>query len=79
MDVDELISDLTQSYYAGDYQQTVDLANRILTHQPGNPTALEYRQKAEDNLIRGVVPDHRIPFDARVAYTGELFGAGGQL
>src|SRR5690606_41292930 len=32
------------------------------------PTALEYRQKAEDNLIRGVVPDHRIPFDARVAY-----------
>jgi tetratricopeptide (TPR) repeat protein len=68
MDVDEMISDLTQSYYAGDYQQTVDLANRILTHQPGNPTALEYRQKAEDNLIRGVVPDHRIPFDARVAY-----------
>ncbi len=68
VDVDELISDLTQAYYAGDYQQTVDLANRILTHQPGNPTALEYRQKAEDNLIRGVVPDHRIPFDARVAY-----------
>ncbi|MBA3870580.1 MAG: tetratricopeptide repeat protein [Anaerolineae bacterium] len=68
MDVDEMISDLTQAYYAGDYQQTVDLANRILTHQPGNPTALEYRQKAEDNLIRGVVPDHRIPFDARVAY-----------
>src|SRR5262249_3274250 len=44
------------------------MANRILSQQPGNPTALEYRQKAEDNLIRGVVPDHRIPFDARVAY-----------
>jgi tetratricopeptide (TPR) repeat protein len=29
---------------------------------------MEYRQKAEDNLIRGVVPDHRIPFDARVSY-----------
>jgi tetratricopeptide (TPR) repeat protein len=68
LDIDELISDLTQAYYSGEYQQTVDLANRILTHQPGNPTALEYRQKAEDNLIRGVVPDHRIPFDARVAY-----------
>jgi tetratricopeptide (TPR) repeat protein len=67
-DIDEALSELTQAYYAGDYQQTVDLANRILTQQPGNPTALEYRQKAEDNLIRGVVPDHRIPFDARVAY-----------
>lgn len=67
-DIDEMISELTQAYYSGEYQQTVDYANRILTHQPGNPTALEYRQKAEDNLIRGVVPDHRIPFDARVAY-----------
>lgn len=67
-DVDDMISDLTQAYYSGEYQQTVELANRILSHQPGNPTALEYRQKAEDNLIRGVVPDHRIPFDARVAY-----------
>jgi tetratricopeptide (TPR) repeat protein len=67
-DVDEMLSELTQAYYAGDYQQAVDLANRVLALQPGNPTALDYRQKAEDNLIRGVVPDHRIPFDARVSY-----------
>ncbi len=67
-DIDDALSDLTQAYYAGDYQQTVDLANKILTQQPGNPPALEYRQKAEDNLIRGVVPDHRIPFEARVSY-----------
>jgi tetratricopeptide (TPR) repeat protein len=67
-DIDEILSDLTQAYYAGDYQQTVDLANRVLNQQPGNPTALEYRQKAEDNIIRGVVPDHRIPFEARVSY-----------
>ncbi len=67
-DIDEALSDITQSYYSGDYQQTVDLANRILAQQPGNPTALEYRQKAEDNLIRGIVPDHRIPFEARVSY-----------
>ena len=67
-DIEDTLSRLTQAYYAGEYQQTVDLANRALTMQPGNPTALEYRQKAEDNLIRGVVPDHRIPFDARVAY-----------
>jgi tetratricopeptide (TPR) repeat protein len=67
-DVDGALSELTQLYYAGDYQQVVDAANRILAEQPGNPTAMEYRQKAEDNLIRGVVPDHRIPFDARVSY-----------
>lgn len=67
-DIDAMLSEVTQAYYSGEYQQTVDIANRILSQQPGNPTALEYRQKAEDNLIRGVVPDHRIPFEARVAY-----------
>ena len=67
-EVDNSLSELTQLYYAGDYQQVVDVANRVLSQQPGNPTAMEYRQKAEDNLIRGVVPDHRIPFDARVSY-----------
>ncbi len=67
-DLDAMLSEVTELYYAGDYQKAIDLANRILTQQPGNPTALEYREKAEDNLIRGVVPDHRIPFDARVSY-----------
>jgi tetratricopeptide (TPR) repeat protein len=67
-EIDDAISELTQAYYAGDYQQVIELANKILSAQPGNATALEYRQKAEDNLIRGVVPDFRIPFDARVAY-----------
>ncbi|MBE0705545.1 MAG: tetratricopeptide repeat protein, partial [Afipia sp.] len=67
-DIDATLSELTQAYYAGDYQQVIEMANRVLSQQPGNPTAMEYRQKAEDNLIRGVVPDFRIPFDARVAY-----------
>jgi len=67
-DMDELLSRLTEYYYSGEYQQTIDIANRILTIQPSNPTAIEYRQKSEDNLIRGIVPDHRIPFEARVAY-----------
>jgi len=63
-----LLSDASQAYYSGDYQRAVDLANRILAQDPDNAQAQEYRQKAEDNLLRGVVPDHRIPFDARVAY-----------
>ena len=66
--LDELRTRLTESYYSGEYQQTIDVANRILAMQANNPTALEYREKSEDNLIRGIVPDHRIPFDARVAY-----------
>ncbi len=66
--VDELLTRLTESYYSGEYQQTIDVANRILALQASNPTALEYREKSEDNLIRGIVPDHRIPFEARVAY-----------
>lgn len=66
--VEAILSELTQAYYSGEYQQTVELANRVLAVQPNNPTAKDYREKAEDNMIRGVVPDHRIPFDARVSY-----------
>ena len=66
--IDELMTRLTESYYSGEYQQTIDFANRILALQANNPTAMEYREKSEDNLIRGIVPDHRIPFEARVAY-----------
>ncbi|MEM6285131.1 MAG: tetratricopeptide repeat protein, partial [Chloroflexota bacterium] len=66
--VDAMMSELTQLYYSGDYQQVIEIANKVLAVQPGNPTALEYREKSEDNIIRGVVPDHRIPFDARVSY-----------
>ncbi|MEO0598563.1 MAG: hypothetical protein AAF126_20815, partial [Chloroflexota bacterium] len=62
-ETDDLLSELTEAYYAGNYQLTVDVANRILSRMPDNQTAVEYRQKAEDNLIRGVVPDHRIPFE----------------
>ncbi len=66
--LDELMTRLSETYYSGEYQQTIDVANRILALQPSNSTAQEYREKSEDNLIRGIVPDHRIPFEARVAY-----------
>lgn len=66
--IDDLLKRLTESYYSGEYQQAIDVANRILAQSPDHATALEYREKSEDNLIRGIVPDHRIPFEARVAY-----------
>lgn len=64
----DLLPEVAQAYYSGDYQRTIDLANQILAQAPNNAQAQDYRQKAEDNLLRGVVPDHRIPFDARIAY-----------
>jgi len=66
--ISDLLTDTSQAYYAGDYQRAVELSNRVLSLDADNAQAQEYRQKAEDNLLRGVVPDHRIPFDARVAY-----------
>lgn len=67
-DEEGLLTEVASTYYAGDYERTVDLANRLLATDPDNVQANDYRQKAEDNLMRGAVPDHRIPFDARVAY-----------
>ncbi|HRE47220.1 MAG TPA: hypothetical protein PLD47_05795 [Aggregatilineales bacterium] len=66
--LETLMAEAAQAYYAGDYQRTIEVVNRVLAAQPENAAALDYRQKSEDNLIRGIVPDHRIPFDARVAY-----------
>jgi tetratricopeptide (TPR) repeat protein len=65
---DDPLAEVSKAYYAGDYQRAVERADRVLANDPNNAQAAEYRQKAEDNLLRGVVPDHRIPFDARVAY-----------
>lgn len=64
----DAIAEISEAYYAGDYQRAIDLANRVLADDADNPQARDYLQKSEDNLLRGVVPDHRIPFDARVAY-----------
>ncbi|MCD4687637.1 MAG: hypothetical protein K8S97_17045, partial [Anaerolineae bacterium] len=67
-DVIDLLADVSQAYYSGDYQRTIDLANQVLARDSHNAQAQDLRQKSEDNLLRGIVPDHRIPFDARIAY-----------
>lgn len=67
-DTESQLSEIASAYYAGDYERTVELANILLASDPSHSQAQDYRQKAEDNLMRGIVPDHRIPFDARVAY-----------
>ncbi len=62
------LSQLSRLYYGGEYQDAIDLANRILYRHPQHATAFEYRQKAEEGLLRGDVPDRLIPFEARIAY-----------
>jgi len=62
------LAEVSQAYYAGDYQRAVEAADRVLGNDPNNAQALDYKQKSEDNLMRGIVPDHRIPFEARIAY-----------
>jgi tetratricopeptide (TPR) repeat protein len=62
------LAEVSKAYYAGDYQRAIEVADRILQSDPNNAQAQDYRQKAADNLLRGVVPDSRIPFDARIAY-----------
>ncbi len=68
VNIEALMTEIADTYYAGDYARTVELANRLLDADPNHVQALEFQQKADDNLMRGVVPDHRIPFEARVAY-----------
>ena len=63
-----LLAELSRAYYGGEYREAIDIANRILHHHSTQATVRDYRQKAEEGLLRGDVPDHLIPFDARVAY-----------
>lgn len=67
-DLQKLLAQLSRSYYGGEYRDAIDIANRILHHHPNQPTVNDYRQKAEEGILRGEVLDHLIPFDARVAY-----------
>ena len=67
-ELQKLLSQLSRSYYGGEYRDAIDIANRILHHHPNQPTVRDYRQKAEEGILRGEVLDHLIPFDARVAY-----------
>ncbi len=55
-------------FYAGDYFEAVDALTEILQLDPDNREARERLAQVEDNLKRGIVPDSRVPFEARAAY-----------
>jgi tetratricopeptide (TPR) repeat protein len=63
---------MIQAYYRGYYQDAIDLCASILRVDPSHTVAKEYQVKAKDYLERGVVPDTRIPRDARFSYNRGL-------
>jgi tetratricopeptide (TPR) repeat protein len=71
-EVERLQARMTQVYYEGDYQEAINLCLKILSIDENNTVAKEYRVKAEDYLDRGVVPDARIPREARFSYNRAL-------
>lgn len=65
---DDLAQQMSDAYYAGDYADSVQLAQRLLALQPDHPAATDYHAKAKDKLAQGVGPDRRVPYEARIAY-----------
>jgi tetratricopeptide (TPR) repeat protein len=55
-------------FHAGEYKETLKTCAAILDLDPNNSQAIEYREKAEDFIERGVVPDSKLPLDARTAF-----------
>lgn len=67
-EVEILQKQLIDIYYQGEYRRTIQICNSILSYDPDNRLAKEYKAKAEDYIQRGVVPDVRLPLDARIAF-----------
>jgi len=67
-EVEALLARMIDAYYQGEYPEAIKLCIKVLELDPRNATAREYKDKAEDFLERGVVPDTRITLPARIAY-----------
>lgn len=63
-----LLAAANHKYYAGDYYEAIDAYTDVLRRYPDNAEAADRLAKTEDNIRRGVVPDRRVPFEARAAF-----------
>lgn len=66
--VNERLAEARRLFYAGDYHQAIDIYSEILQIDEDNKEAKTRLARAEDNILRGVVPDNKVPFDARMAF-----------
>lgn len=64
----EKLADARRKYYAGEYYAAIDVLSEVLRLEPENAEARKRLDEAEDNIIRGIVPDTRVPYEARVAF-----------
>lgn len=55
-------------FYAGDYYEAADVLTEIVRLSPDDQEAKDRLAQIEDNIRRGIVPDSRVPFEARVAF-----------
>ncbi len=68
LDIAQRLSNARRLFYAGDYYEAIDALTEILQLDPENREARERLAQVEDNIRRGVVPDSRVPFEARAAF-----------
>jgi len=67
-DIEQRLSDGRRLFYAGEYYSAIDLFAEVLRIEPNNREARERLANSEDYIRRGIVPDTRVPFEARVAF-----------
>jgi tetratricopeptide (TPR) repeat protein len=56
-----------EQYYGGEYVAAIVTLQQILAVRPRHAAARDYLQKAQDAQARGLIPETRIPFEARVS------------
>lgn len=66
--IKEKLDSARRKYYAGEYYETIDILSDVLRVDKDNKEALDRLALSEDNIKRGVVPDTRVPFEARAAF-----------
>ncbi len=66
--IQQLLARARHFYYAGEYQEAIELLSQVLLIDPNNREARDRLEQSEDSLRRGFVPDSRVPFEARVAF-----------
>jgi hypothetical protein len=68
VDNSQRLANARRLFYAGDYYEAADVLTEILRLSPDDQEAKDRLAQIEDNIRRGIVPDSRVPFEARVAF-----------
>ena len=67
-EISQQLAQARRLFYAGDYYEAADALTAILRAAPNAQEARERLAQIEDHIKRGIVPDSRVPFEARTAF-----------